>query len=174
MSEHIKQTIAELQAELAKQEQATLEKKRLINMLCAHAGMQPMYSDTEMKVSKGTSLSIRSDQFYGQSMVTAIRQILEMRKALDQGPASINELYAAMQEGGFAFDARDDDNAKRGVRISVTKNSSIFHKIPSGKIGLLEWYPGAKQPKAKRLPLGEALAGGEDPTEEEPDEGESE
>nr|WP_298717243.1 hypothetical protein [uncultured Steroidobacter sp.] len=150
MSDHVKATIKDLQNELKKQEAAVVEKKKLINMLCAHAGMPPMYSDVELQASSGPSLSIKSDQFYGQSMITAMRQILEMRKSLDQGPATINEIHAALVEGNFIFETKDEANAKRGIRISVTKNSGIFHKLPNGRVGLLEWYPNVKAPKAKK------------------------
>lgn len=162
MSDHIKATIRDLQNELKKQEAAVVEKKKLINMLCAHAGMPPMYADGELQASSGPSLSIKSDQFYGQSMITAMRQILEMRKALDQGPATINEIHAALVEGNFIFETKDEANAKRGIRISVTKNSGIFHKLPNGKVGLLEWYPNVKAPKAKKVAPDNGVENGDD------------
>ena len=156
MSDHIKATIKDLQAELQKAEAAVVEKKKLINMLCSHAGMPPMYANADLESSSGLALSIRSDQFYGQSMITAMRQVLEMRKALDQGPATVNELHAALVEGNYVFDTKDEANAKRGIRISVTKNSAIFHKLPNGKVGLLEWYPNVKVPKGKKPASGGA------------------
>jgi hypothetical protein len=162
MSDHIKATIKDLQSELKKQEAAVVEKKKLINMLCAHAGLPAMYADGELQSSSGPSLSIKSDQFYGQPMITAMRQVLEMRKALDQGPATINELHAALTEGNYLFETKDEANAKRGIRISVTKNSGIFHKLPNGKIGLLEWYPGVKAPKAKKTAPEGAAENGSD------------
>jgi len=166
MSDHIKQTIADLQGELQKQEAAVLDTKRLINMLCGRAGMTPMYADADLQQSAGVALSIKSDQFYGQPMVTAIRQILEMRRALKQEPATINELYDSLIKGGFAFDTKNEDNAKRGIRISVTKNSGIFHKIPNGGIGLLDWYPSAKSKANRRAAAIEDAADNEeeDPT----------
>jgi len=169
MSDHFKATIRDLQSELKKQEAAVIEKKKLINMLCTHAGMPPMYTDGELQASSGPSLSIKSDQFYGQPMITALRQVLEMRKALEQGPATINELHASLSEGNYLFETKDEANAKRGIRISVTKNSAIFHKLPNGKIGLLEWYPGVKAPKAKKTaPEGNA-DNGDDAGDEDAD-----
>jgi len=103
------------------------------------------------------NLAIQSDQFYGQPLASSIRTILELRKALNQGPATINEIHAALVEGGFGFETKNEDNAKRGLRISITKNTSLFHKLPNGKFGLLEWYPNAKQPKA-----GKATSGADD------------
>ena len=149
MSEHLKRTIADLQEELREQERTVTETKRLINQLCKRAGMPPMYTDAELQARSGPGLSIRSDQFYGQGLSTAIREILDMRKALNRGAATLNEIYDALMEGGYKFDTKNEDNSKRGLRISLTKNTSIFHKLPNGKFGLLEWYPNAKAAKKR-------------------------
>lgn len=147
MSEHLKHTIADLQSKLAEQEEAVITTKTLINQLAEMAGMPPVYSDAELQVANTSNLSIRSDQFYGQPQATCVREILEMRRSLNQGPATVNEIFEAMKEGGFAFDTKNDENAKRGLRISISKNTALFHKLPNGRIGLLAWYPKAKQPK---------------------------
>lgn len=149
MADHIKQTIADLQAKLKEQEAAVLDSKRLINNLCKLAGMPEMYAEAELQAASGPSLSIQSDQFYGQPLSTCIRQILEMRRALKQGPATVNDIYDSLAAGGFKFETKNEDNAKRGLRISLTKNTAIFHKLPNGKFGLLEWYPSAKAAKPK-------------------------
>jgi hypothetical protein len=145
VSEHIKATIADLQNKLREQEKAVVKTKSFINMLCEEAGIPPMYAADDLDGSSASvNLTIRSDQFYGQPQATAVREILQMRKGRNQGPATVNELYAALVEGGFAFETKNEDNAKRGLRISITKNTAMFHKLPNGKIGLLEWYPKAK------------------------------
>lgn len=156
MSDHVRQTIADLQTALIEDERKVLEKKRLINSLAVHAGMAPVYADAELQTSAKSNLAIQSDQFYGQPLASSIRTVMEMRRALNQGPVTINELHAAMLEGGFAFDTKNEDNAKRGLRISITKNTSLFHKLPNGKFGLLEWYPNAKQPKASKAAAADA------------------
>lgn len=112
--------------------------------------MPPMYQDTELHEGGSVSLSIQGDQFYGQPLATCIRQILEMRKALKQGPATVNEIFGALVQGNYQFETKNEDNAKRGLRISLTKNTSIFHKLPNGKFGLLDWYPNAKTAKPPR------------------------
>lgn len=155
MAEHIKQTIADLQNRLKEQEKTVLDTKRLINNLCKLADLPPLYADADLEVATGPSLSIQSDQFYGQPLATCIRQILEMRRALKQGPATVNEIYDALAAGGFKFETKNEDNSKRGLRISLTKNTSIFHKLPNGKFGLLEWYPSAKPAKPKEDGAGE-------------------
>jgi|SRR3569623_85193 len=150
MSDHILKTVEELERKLAEQLTAVATTKRLINQLCEIAGISPRYQNVDSEAKSGPSLSIRSDQFYGQPLATCVRTILEMRKALDQGPATIAEIYDVLLQGGFAFDTKNDDNAKRGLRISIAKNTALFHKLPNGRIGLLEWYPNAKSPKTKK------------------------
>lgn len=149
MSDHILKTVEELEKKLKEQISAVATTKRLINQLCEMAGVPARYNDADIEAKSGPSLSIRSDQFYGQPQATCVREILEMRKALNQGPATVNEIYAALVEGGFAFDTKNDENAKRGLRISITKNTALFHKLPNGKIGLLDWYPNAKNKSKK-------------------------
>lgn len=155
MSDHLKRTIADLQLKLTEQESAVKQTKSLINQLSEMAGAGIIYKDIELESNPRSNVSIRSDQFYGQPQATCVREFLDMRKALDQGPATINEIFAALQEGGFNFETKNDENAKRGLRISITKNTALFHKLPNGKIGLLSWYPNAKTKKA--APIGEDM-----------------
>lgn len=152
MSDHIRQTIADLQKRLAEDEQKVLDGKRLINQLSEMAGLPKPYIDKELvEPGSGVLLTIRSDQFYGQPLASCIREILEMRKALNQGPATTNEIYDALVEGGFEFDTKSDENAKRGLRISISKNTATFHKLPrNGRIGLREWYPNIKGKKPQK------------------------
>lgn len=152
MADHIRQTIADLQKRLAEDEKKVLDSKRLINQLSDMAGIPKPYADNELaEPGSGVSLTIRSDQFYGQPLASCIRDILEMRKALNQGPATINEIYDALVEGGFEFDTKNDENAKRGLRISISKNTTTFHKLPrNGRIGLREWYPNVRSKKSQK------------------------
>lgn len=149
MSDHIQGTIAHYQSKLREQEKSVLRTKALINELCVEAGIEPLYANLATEDGGGVQLAIQADQFYGQAQATCIRQILEMRRALKQGPATVNDLYDALVLGGFAFETKNEENAKRGLRISLTKNSAIFHKLPNGKFGLLEWYPNAKAAKKR-------------------------
>src|ERR1700746_2467997 len=104
MSEHIKATIADLQSKLREQEKAVAKTKNIINQLCEVAGMAALYAESDPENSSGVALSIRSDQFYAQPQATCVRVILQMRKALNQGPATVNEIYASLLDGGYAFD----------------------------------------------------------------------
>ena len=147
MAEQIKGAIEVLLTELKEQEQQVVETKKLINSLCKRSGLPPMYADSDLNVSSGVPLSIRSDQFYGQPLAGSIREILQMRRALNRGPATVNEIYEALHEGGFKFETKNVENSKRGLRISLMKNTAVFHKLPNGQFGLLEWYPNVKKPK---------------------------
>jgi hypothetical protein len=158
MSDPIQQAIAKLQAKLHEQERAVVKTKMVINQLCEVVGLPLIYSDAEEEARDSATLSIRSDQFYGQPLAAAIRTILELRRKQDRGPATVNEIYASLVEGGFAFDTRNEENAKRGLRVSLTKNSVTFHKLPNGKYGLLEWYPSAR---TKRVRIGAVIGDSE-------------
>lgn len=165
MSGHIEQTITTLQAKLREQEQEVAESKRMINSLRKLIGQPPLFADDDLRSKVGTS-PIRADQFYGKGLSTAIREYLDMRRTGDQGPATVAEIYDALMEGGFAFDTKNEDNAKRALRISLTKNTAIFHKLPDGKrYGLLAWYPEAKAARSRRPENTEASSASEEDNE---------
>lgn len=123
-------------------ERKVAEQKRVVNGLCETAGRPLLYSNIDAASSVNLG-NIQPDQFYGQPLATAMRSILEMRKATGRGPATVREIYDTLTQGGFKFEAKDE-NALRGLRQSLTKNSGVFHKLPQGSYGLLEWYPNAK------------------------------
>jgi hypothetical protein len=167
-----KAVIADMQAKIADDEKALSVRKRMVNELAVSAGLSPIYTRVDVDSDSATPLAIKSDQFYGQPQATCVRVILQMRKALGQGPATINEIYGSLVEGGFAFETNNEENRKRGLRISVSKNTALFHKLPNGKIGLLEWYPNARKFKKgsaaaalQRLAAGEAGEGDADEDE---------
>jgi hypothetical protein len=139
-----RQWLAELQDEIRKQEAKTAEDKRFANKLCERLRIPPAYVITDQQ-ENSVPLSIQADQFYGQPLAGAIRTILEMRRALKQGPAGLNDLYGALVAGGYKFETKNEENAKRGLRQSLTKNVAQFHKLPNGLFGLTEWYPKVKR-----------------------------
>jgi len=149
MSNHIMKTVEDLEIKLSEQVAAVNTTKKLINQLLEMTGASPRYLDIDAEQKNGVSLSVRSDQFYGRPQATSVREILEMRKALNKGPATLNDIYSALIEGGYASDTKNEDNAKRGLRNSIMKNVALFHKLPNGMFGLLEWYPNAKNVKQK-------------------------
>jgi hypothetical protein len=90
--------------------------------------------------------SFQSDQFYGQPLAKCVRLILEARRAMNSGPASVTEIHDALVKGGYLFDTKDETNSKNSLRVSLGKNP-LFHKLPNGGWGLLTWYPKARPPK---------------------------
>ena len=155
MNENLDRTISDLMKMIETTEGELAENKRVVNRLCKMNGRQPVYAESAA-ASGATINSIRRDQWYGQPISTAIREYLTMRRVGDQGPGTVNEIYDALIQGGFRFETKDDENAKRALRISLTKNTSIFHRMPDGKTyGLLEWYPDVKVRK-EREPTADA------------------
>jgi|SRR5579872_3056660 len=146
MKDTFRPAIDALLSKLADLEQRVAEAKRAINTLCELGGGVPMFAETES--ARGAGAALRSDQFYGKVMTTAAREYLEIRKASNRGPASPREIYEALVEGGFKFDTKSEINAMTGLRQTLRKNSSTFHKLPNGQYGLLAWYPNAKAAKS--------------------------
>jgi hypothetical protein len=145
MSENIQRTITELQQHLNDLEADAIDTKRTINSLCRRINQPPIYPDAQLERSQGITTPVRGDEYYGKPLATVVRWVLEARQAANLGPATINELYDAMAKGGYLFDAKSEDNAKRGLRISLAKNTTTFHRLPTGKFGLTEWYPTIKE-----------------------------
>jgi hypothetical protein len=92
--------------------------------------------------------ALRPDSFYGKSITTAAREYLDMRRAAGLGPATPREIYEALVKGGYTFETKDETNAIIGVRATIRKSSSIFHRLPNGTYGLLGWYPNARASKS--------------------------
>ncbi len=145
--------IDRLVAEITSRDSETADMKRMVNKLCGFAGLPARYADPGPDGGGGSYDGVlKADQFYGKPLATAVREYMEMRGAPStggRGAATVKEIFAALKEGGFAFDTKNDDNAMRGLRISLAKNSVTFHKLPNGQFGLLSWYPSAKPPKAE-------------------------
>ncbi len=152
MSGEFDGAIQRILTDIEADEKALLEKKRMVNQLCGYDQRPPHFPDAEAADSISVS-AIRPDQFYGQPLATVIRQYLEMRKVSGVGAAAVREIYEALKSGGFKFEAKDE-NAVRGLRQSLTKNSATFHKLPNGTYGLREWYPNAKAPKTEPQDIG--------------------
>jgi hypothetical protein len=152
MDEHQNAMLEQARRKLAEQEQAVKDTKKFINQLCQFAGEQPPYViDDEKPLGAGLG-AIQRDTFYGKSVITAVRELLEMRKASGLGAATHAEIIEALKTGGFDFDTLSSDTAvaQRAVSITLGKNSSIFHRLPNGNWGLLLWYPDAKEKKQRK------------------------
>ena len=143
--DHVQKTIDLLQTQIAEVETELAGKKRVVNDLCKLANIDPVYVLESTSSSEG--LTIRNDEFYGQPLQTSIKSILNKRKACGRGAASVNEIFDALTQGGYAFNAKNDEYAKRTLYQNLGKNTVTFHKLPNGNYGLMEWYPAAKEAK---------------------------
>lgn len=146
MKPEFQPAIDALQKELAEQEKKVADMKMMINKLYEHAGAPAPYQDIE-PASQAAISSIQGDTFYGKSINTAAREYLEMRKVANMGPASPREVYEALKKGGFVFNSKNENNSITVVRAAMSKQSAIFHRLPTGEYGLLKWYPKAKAQK---------------------------
>jgi hypothetical protein len=146
MTKTVEQVIADLSVEIAADEAALRKKKETVNTLCTVVGRSPAYALEDAATAIPTQ--IRSDQFYGQPLASAVRTILEMRKQRGLGAATNREIFDALIAGGYEFDTKSDDIAQKSLRNSLAKNTALFHKLPNGQFGLLAWYPNVKKTKS--------------------------
>src|SRR4051794_15346435 len=135
MTKTLDQAIDELVGDIANLEAEISKKKETVNTLCVVDGREPMYSLDSP--SKSIPTRIRSDQFYGQPLASAVRTILEMRRQQNLGAATNTEIYEALIAGGFQFNTKSEDVARASLRNSLSKNTVTFHKLPNGQFGLL-------------------------------------
>ncbi len=132
---------AVLQARIRSKEEDVIRLKRTVNEIFTDAGESPPYPNVGSADMQVDLSAMRTDLFYGQTLSGAAKMYLEMRKSAGLGSASVNDIYAALKKGGFPFETKNDDYAKNGLRISLRKNSGVFHRLPrSGDYGLLAWY----------------------------------
>lgn len=152
MREDFLPAIEAFKMQLAQAEQRVTEIKKSINSLYELAGEPLPYSVEAENAPTVNLAAIKGDTFYGKSVNTAAREYLEMRRTAGLGPASPRDVYEALSKGGLKFEAKDATIAIIGVRATLRKNSSLFHRLPSGEYGLLSWYPNAKAPKEEEPP----------------------
>jgi hypothetical protein len=149
--EHVNKTIEMVEGQITSLFNELRVKKLMVNGLCELAGLAPRYPDAEQE-SRRAATTIRSDEYYGKPIATVVRAILERRGAANLGAASVNEIYEEMVAGGYHFGGKNEDNNKRGLYITLGKNTTAFHKLPNGRYGLRGWYPdikGSKDTKGK-------------------------
>lgn len=165
MREEFQPAIAALQKDLTELERKVIEAKTTINKLCEVAGGTLMYPDVGA-TSTATISVIRGDTFYGKVFTTAAREFLDMRRVQNLGPATTREIYDAIVSGGYEFETDNASNAMTGMRQTMIKNSSIFHKLPNGSWGLSSWYERIKANKVKTKATASAADDLDDPEPE--------
>ncbi len=160
MSHDFSPAISALRTDLLRKEQEVRAIKQSINRLSILGGNDAPYPDADRENEETGSLgTMRRDLFYGVPLASAIRDYLKMRRSSGVGPATVNDIHAALTQGGFKFETKNEANAKRALYISLAKNAAVFHKLPGGSgdaaavFGLTEWYPAARsEDGGSRLP----------------------
>lgn len=122
-------------------ESEVAELKRAANVLCRQAGMEPLFADEAPSGNNGAGVRMRPDEYYGKPFSTAARMYLERRRQA----VSADDIVKGLEQGSFDFDAQgwEKNGRLRTVAMSLSKNTAIFHRLPSGLFGLKEWYPDA-------------------------------
>src|ERR1043165_1983979 len=112
MTDHIVQTISDLEKKVAEYEAHALRVKTTINELCEMAGLSPRYASAELQKSSRGGFAIRSDQFHARPQATVVREYLELRKRADLGPATVDEIFDALAQGGYKFNTKTEQIAR--------------------------------------------------------------
>jgi hypothetical protein len=135
--------IVKLEEHLQRQIAETAAIKRVLNSLYKAAGQDEPYPDIDEDTG-ARGLSIRSDEFHGRALATVVEEYMRKRRAANTSPPTVREIYDALMEGGYEFETDNVENAKRSLRISLSKNPK-FYRLPQGQYGLREWYPKARR-----------------------------
>ncbi len=142
MTEH-QFTIADLEKMVADHEASAARVKAIINELCAKSGLAARYEPSELEHHSGGVFKIRSDQFHGRPLATCVKELLEMRRAADMGPATVNEIFDTLVTGAYEVGAKNTQIARVSLYNSLSKNPA-FYKLPNKQWGLRAWYPNAE------------------------------
>jgi hypothetical protein len=154
MSDHIQKTLDQALEELRKHESAAHGTKVFINQLCVFGQREPMFPDLGDAASTRAGsgrVTIKRNAYYGKPLASCVRDYLEARKSAGIDEASLDEIMSALKEGSYDLEtiSKDEDGQKRGVAISLAKNTSTFHRLPNDDFGLTVWYPAIKAKKEK-------------------------
>lgn len=126
-------SIDDLENKLAEQQQAVLETKKAINLLCSILGEELRY-DEVVEVSK-SRITTKRDEYFNKPLATAVRMYLEKR---DEA-ATVSEIIEELKVGGF--DIGNEKFADRNIRISLAKNTALFAYIKANdSFGLRKAY----------------------------------
>lgn len=149
MSTHIEQTIEAMEQKLREHLREADETRRMINQLLKYLGREPRHK-LEGEAGAAVGVALRGDEYVGKVQQQAVRLILERRRAAGVAPSTLDEIYGDLREGGYQFEAKDAEIAKKGIHNMMTKASSTFFRLQNGKWGLRAWYPGAKASVARK------------------------
>ncbi len=152
MSERLTGAIEEIEAQIAAKEAEFTPLKIAVNQLCQIKGEPARYKVDGMGATgqPKRTLTWKADQFYGRPLAQCVTEYFETREAAGfDRAATVDEIYEATVKGGYKFEGSsgNEDNTKRAIKISLTKNTAQFAKIADNLFGLKKWYPNAKSPR---------------------------
>lgn len=123
-----------------------------LNVLRSEAGLPPRVGGALSGGSGGgenrAPVQIKADTFFGKKQQTAVRQYLEMRKSQGLSTAKPREIYDALKEGGYEFEAKSEETALVGLRALLRKRTETFAQLGNGTYGLVAWYPEMRRSKS--------------------------
>ena len=166
MADHIPdyahKTIQDLCARISELEQETHQQKMAVNSICQAFQMPVEYPDLHVS-QVGSPASVRQapttkpngngrpDRYFGKSLASVVRMILAARHDSNVGPATAEDIYFEMVSGGYNFEDKSEENSKRALQVSLSKNSTTFRRLPNDMWGLAEWYGPAKATRPKAV-----------------------
>src|SRR5437870_9157438 len=100
-------TIKDLEQMVADHEASAARVKTIINELCAKSGLPVRYAASELEGRAGCVFKIRNDQFHGRPLATCVKELLEMRRTADMGPATTNEIFDSLVDGAYEIGAKN-------------------------------------------------------------------
>jgi hypothetical protein len=157
MSDELSAAIDVLMDKIQARARELADLKKMVNMLAKEASRSAIFPDAELTVVEGDQGSIRPDQYYGKSPIQAAREYLEMRGRAVRP----EEITQGLAQGGFDFEAqgwKGEAGRVRNLAISLSKNSTIFHRLPNGTYGLVKFYPDVAAEKKQPRRSGSASA----------------
>ena len=138
--------IAPLRQQLAAAEAAIGPLKVTANFLLEKAGLPKEFTveaATNEEGGKGR-LKILPSQFFNKEPSEAAVEYLTLKKAASDGdgptPATVDEIYAALQAGHCKFSGVSDTTNKNALKTALSRNTAQVAKISDGLYGLRKWY----------------------------------
>lgn len=142
--ENIGQMTKPLEAKLQIAMAEVKKLKTAINCYYEAMGQPAKYLDVEQESIQGALP--RPDEYFGRPLATVVTEALEKRRRANLGSATLDELFKELTTGGFKFVGKNEGVQKRGLAISMGKNTKFF-KLDNETWGLKVWYPSAKEPQ---------------------------
>ena len=133
--EHVQKSINLLCDEIAKEERATDDKKRIVNNLCEAVGLPCRFAGIDE-----THQRMRGDEFYGQHLADAVEGAMMVIRGQGRKSETVVGLYEIILACGFVFKTKTEENARRAI-YNVMREDARFHRLPNGSYGLTSWYP---------------------------------